>query len=221
MRLSRLYFNRGFTRARLACCGWPVEASGVRASEFRFFLAPVGRSTAKGGSRGSSGSSWWEGGCGAVCREALLMLAARIFLPWFRLAVCWSGTSAAAHIEEAGGAAEAGVLGSMFIWSCVLSGGASWVVFGSWWPGVLARRRWGWNGLEVRGTLDDSGAAGGWRKRWSLAARMEGCLVFGRTGEAVVVCFMPGGGRVGFVGSRVRAASSFPCDGGDVNGHRH
>lgn len=40
---------------------------------------------------------------------------------------------------------------------------------------------------------------------------MEGCLVDGGwTGEAVVVeCFMPGGGRVGFVCSRVQAAS-FP-----------
>lgn len=38
-------------------------------------------------------------------------------------------------------------------------------------------------------------------------------VVDGWTGEAVVVeCFMPGGGRVGFVCSRVRAAS-FPCDG--------
>lgn len=41
---------------------------------------------------------------------------------------------------------------------------------------------------------------------------MEGCLVVvgGWTGEAVVVeCFMPGGGRVGLVCSRVQAAS-FP-----------
>lgn len=92
---------------------------------------------------------------------------------------------------------------------------------------LARRRRWDWNGLEVRGSLEveDSGVGGLLlRRAWLGEAKMEGCLVVvGWMGEGVaVVCFMPGARRVqqvvGFDGSRVQAAS-FPCD-GDVARHR-
>lgn len=117
VRPSRLYVSRGFSRGRLTCAGWSAEASGVRTSEFRFFLLLVERWTVNGG---GGSSSEREGGCDVVLREAILMLAARVFLPGFRLAGCWLGTSAA-HVEDAGGAAEPDVVYPEVVPICVES----------------------------------------------------------------------------------------------------
>lgn len=70
----------------------------------------------KGGGGSSSGL---EGSCDAALKEAILMLAARVFLPGLGLAVGWLDTIAA-HVEGASAAEEDVLLSPALVSLCMV-----------------------------------------------------------------------------------------------------